>query len=367
MRSSTGKHFIALDHVRALAIFMVFSWHFTHGTTGNPIPFNYVPSVFIFSLLDEGHTGVALFITLSGYLFAKLLDGRRIYYSAFFLNRFLRLAPLLVIVILLVGLQHFHFDHDLHQYAESIIKGALFPCLPNGGWSITVEIHFYVLLPLFLWLSQKSKASLIFIVLTAIILRSILYHARGEVQSFAFLTIVGRIDQFLLGMFAFQNRNILAKRHVIAIGSLIAFSLFYWYFDLQGGFYKNNLYPSPSPLWIILPTLEGITYALGIAYYENSFSPSNNGISKLIGRIGTFSYSIYLIHFFGVFQMAPFINERLMNISNYYLAYIWSVICFLLMIPIGYLSFRFIETPFLKLRTSYTIETIDTKDSRLRN
>jgi len=28
------------------------------------------------ALLDEGHTGVALFMTLSGYLFAKLLDGK---------------------------------------------------------------------------------------------------------------------------------------------------------------------------------------------------------------------------------------------------------------------------------------------------
>src|SRR5882724_11110413 len=104
MRSSSGEHFIALDHVRALAVFMVFTWHFTHAANGYPVPFEYVPALFPLSLLDEGHTGVALFITLSGYLFAKLLDGKSIDYRAFLWNRFLRLVPLLAVVLLIVGL-----------------------------------------------------------------------------------------------------------------------------------------------------------------------------------------------------------------------------------------------------------------------
>lgn len=66
MRSSSGEHFIALDHVRALAAFMVFAWHFTQAANGYPVPFEYVPALFPFSLLDAGHTGVALFMTLSG-------------------------------------------------------------------------------------------------------------------------------------------------------------------------------------------------------------------------------------------------------------------------------------------------------------
>lgn len=83
MRSSSGAHFIALDHVRALAAFIVFAWHFTHAANDYPVAFDYVPALFPFSILDEGHTGVALFMTLSGYLFAKLLDGKSIDYRAF--------------------------------------------------------------------------------------------------------------------------------------------------------------------------------------------------------------------------------------------------------------------------------------------
>ena len=270
MRSSSGAHFIALDHVRALAAFMVFTWHFTHAGTGYPVPFNYVTALFPFSLLDEGHTGVALFMTLSGYLFAKLLDSKSIDYAAFLWNRVLRLFPLLVVVILIIGIEKLITGGNIYSYAYSIAKGALFPSLPNGGWSITVEFHYYVILPLFLWMLRKSKLLPISIIIAAIALRLFIYHEKGEIQSLAFWTILGRIDQFALGMLVYQFRAYLAHRQVLASAIFTGFAMLYWHFDLHGGFYQNSSYPSPSPLWILLPTIEGIAYAVGIAWYENS-------------------------------------------------------------------------------------------------
>jgi peptidoglycan/LPS O-acetylase OafA/YrhL len=354
MRSSSGEHFIALDHVRSLAAFMVFAWHFTHGVTGSPVPFGYAPRIFVLSLLDEGHSGVALFMTLSGYLFAKLLDGKKIRYGAFIWNRALRLLPLLIVVLLLIGLKEFVRGNNLASYGVTIAKGLIFPTLPNGGWSITVEFHYYLILPLLLWLLRKSKYLPLLIVLMAILARLIIYQVRGEIQLLAYWTIVGRIDQFALGMFAFQFRRYLANRHVVAAAFLFMFSLFYWYFDFRGGFYHNPLYPSTSTLWIFLPTIEGIAYSIGIAWYDSSFSPSLTGISGLVGHIGAYSYSIYLFHFFVVFRAAQFVNEQVMPISNFYLACAWAVGCFLLMTPVGYLSFRFIESPFLRMRKRYS-------------
>ena len=135
MRSSSGEHFIALDHVRALAAFMVFAWHFTHAENGYPVPFEYVPALFPFSLLDEGHTGVALFMTLSGYLFAKLLDGKSIDYKVFLWNRALRLFPLLVVVILIVGILRFMSGGSMYSYLHSIAREGLspHPCQTEGG------------------------------------------------------------------------------------------------------------------------------------------------------------------------------------------------------------------------------------------
>lgn len=353
MRSSSGEHFIALDHVRALAAFMVFAWHFTHAANGYPVPFEYVPALFPFSLLDEGHTGVALFMTLSGYLFAKLLDGKSIDYKVFLWNRALRLFPLLAVVILIVGILRFMSGGSMYSYLHSIARGAFYPSLPNGGWSITVEFHYYAILPLFLWMFGKSKLLPISIIVVAIALRVFVYCEMGEIQSLAYWTIVGRIDQFALGMLMYQFRASIACRHVLAIAIFTGFTMFYWYFDLHGGFYQNPSYPSPSPLWIVLPTIEGIAFAVGIAWYDNSFSHSTTGFSRFVGRIGEFSFSLYLLHFFVVFHAARFVNERVMDISNFYVACLWSVVFFLLLVPAGYLSFRFIEAPFLKHRKRY--------------
>jgi peptidoglycan/LPS O-acetylase OafA/YrhL len=44
-------------------------------------------------MLVEGHTGVALFMTLSGYLFAKPVGDHRIDYPSFLWSRAVRLGP----------------------------------------------------------------------------------------------------------------------------------------------------------------------------------------------------------------------------------------------------------------------------------
>lgn len=353
MKSTSGKHYIALDHIRALAAFIVFAWHFVHATKGYPVPFDYLPALFPLAIFDEGHTGVALFMTLSGYLFAKLLDGKSIIYPAFIWNRILRLLPLLILVIFIVGIKKYALGENLTDYIHDVKTGYLEPNLPNGGWSITVEFHFYVILPILLWLLSKSNFWPISIIVFAIALRTYLYHRDGSIQFLAYFTIIGRIDQFVLGMLAYHFRIYFAKRHLLAIASIVAFMIFYWNFDRMGGFYKSPYYPSPRPLWIFLPTIEGIAYSIVIAWYDNSFIHKTTGISKFIGKIGEYSYSIYLLHFFVVFEAAKFINEKVMDISNFYLALIWSIFFYFLMMVPGYLSFRFIEGPFLTLRKRY--------------
>lgn len=353
MKSSSGKYYLGLDHLRALAAFMVFSWHFVQTGVEN----SYYPSLIPFSLINEGHTGVALFMALSGYLFAKLLDGKKIKYLPFFWNRFIRLVPLLVFVIILAGIQSYWRGNAVSEYLIRIRDGFIEPTLPNGGWSITVEFHFYLLLPLLLFVSRKSKYSLPGIVCLAILLRLFLQRETGDIQWYAYWTIIGRIDQFLLGMIAYQMREHIAGRHLLAIGTFAAFSAFYWAFDKAGGFWENPSYPSNRLVWVYLPTFEGLAYALIIAWYDNSFQHSTGRVSRFIAQIGAYSYSIYLLHIFICRKMFDFMSENLMPPqSGFYVLLCFSGLGFLLMVPIGYLSFRFIESPFLKLRKSYLIE-----------
>jgi len=347
LKSTTGKYYIGLDHIRALAAFIVFTWHFIHVNNGKFAD----PPTFPLSLLTEGHTGVSLFMVLSGYLFAKLLGGKNIIYKQFIWNRFLRLAPLLFFVVLIVGIREYFSGQDMVSYAESILHGLVRPSLPNGGWSITVEFHFYLLLPLLLFLTNKWKYSLLLFLVLVIVLRVFLYQKIGEMQTLSYWTIVGRIDQFLLGILAFQFRNNIANKHFIVLLVLLMFLCFYWYFDSMGGYYKTT----SSSIWIYMPTIEAVAYCLLIAWYDNSFEHSTGKISQFIASIGTYSYSIYLLHFFFVFKMSNIIHYHIVDLSNIHLAMLFSVFCFLLMVPISFLSYKFIELPFLKFRTKYIV------------
>ena len=151
----------------------------------------------------------------------------------------------------------------------------------------------------------------------------------------------------------YQFRCYIARRHVFVISMMILFAIFFWYFDLQGGYYLSPSYPSPRAIWIYMPTIEGFIYALMVAWYDNSFKHAPGKFSFFIARIGTYSYSIYLWHFFIVFNLSTAIDIYIVDLSNIYIAMLFSSICFLLMVPIGFFSYKFIESPFLQSRTCY--------------
>jgi peptidoglycan/LPS O-acetylase OafA/YrhL len=343
VRSSSGEHYVALDHIRALAMFLVFSWHFLGRDR-----LNIHPALFPLGLIDQGHVGVALFMTLSGYLFAKLLDGKDINYLAFLRARFMRLAPLLFVVFLLAGILNFGHWRVI-DYASLLARGLVFPVWPNWGWSITVEMHFYVVLPLLLWLAGKNLRWLAVVVVLAMTFRLWLFLEQGVIRNDVYYTIIGRIDQFVLGIAAFHCRHWFAKAHRTAAVTFIAFAAFYWWFDVNGGW---GYWPRHD-LWIILPTIEGISFAVLIAYFDNSFKPQNSGVSWFIALAGTYSYSIYLLHGFFVKKAFSFIDQNIMDLGSIYVGMAWSLVCFVCMMPIGYLSFRFIESPFLRKRVPY--------------
>lgn len=356
MRSTSGEHYVALDHVRAMAVMLVFSWHFMHGPQGYPVSFDGTPLWSPLVLFDEGHVGVALFMTLSGYLFAKLLDGRRVNYALFFWNRLLRLMPLLTLVLGIHATAEAiraHSAQAAFTYLLSMAPGFLFPKWPNGGWSIAVELQFYLLLPAILLLLRAKPWCVGWVVASAIIFRAAYHASTGEVQFLAYFTIFGRIDQFVFGILAFHCRNLIPGLRYWAVAAAIALIQLYWWFDQSGGFYLQPSFPSPSRLWVVLPTLEGILFSILISWYDQLSTFKLGLVSSLLSMIGEYSYSIYLLHFFFVFDVAAWIQLNILNISNFYVAIPISMFVLILTLPLGYLSHRFIERPFLMLRRPY--------------
>ncbi|GAB4216064.1 MAG: acyltransferase [Rhodoferax sp.] len=353
MRSTTGEHFPALDHVRAVAAYMVFCWHFLHGLHGSPVPFNQVLWAFPLALLDEGHTGVALFMVLSGYLFAKLLEGRQIDFKGFLWNRALRLLPLLGVIMIINAVWVVWRGESLSDYGGSLLKGLFWPTWPNGGWSITVELHFYVLLPGLLWAIRRDPRTVGLILLAMLALRTGIFMVRGEVHYAAYGSLLGRLDQFVLGIAFFHHRAAVLRYRPWAWVVLLGFALFWAWFDHTGGFFMRPSFPSPSALWVVIPTLEALAYATLIVVYDHAYRPSGAWWDRLLQRLGAYSYGIYLWHFFWVFPLATWIHSQVLEMGSIYRALPVATVCFVAMLGPAWLSYRFIEKPFLRFRRRY--------------
>ena len=338
MKSSSGQHFAGLDHLRALAAFLVVLWHFAHRYNDQPVPLAQSPEL---GLFDEGHNGVALFMTLSGYLFARLVRGRSIDFPAFLWNRALRLLPLLLLVILLAGL--LNNRDDPWRYVDQIVKGPIKPTLPNGGWSITAEMHFYILLPLILWGAGRRPALPLMLVAAALAVRSTLLLLGFDVQILAYYTIVGRIDQFLLGIF-FASRPASGRLTLLLFGAL---ALFYSWFTWTGGFYGEQ----PGTVWVVLPTIEGLGFGALISWYAGR--PLTGRWMWPVEKAGEYSYAIYLLHYFIVSAAANFVDQKIMRLDSIYVAIPWALVFFAYMTLLGWVSYRFVESPFLKMRRPY--------------
>ena len=351
MKSSSGEHYLGLDHLRAIAAFLVVSFHFCHQNDSGYLQHTQAPSFFPLAILDQGHTGVALFMTLSGYLFSKLLEGRDFSFKLFLFNRGLRLLPLLIVVVLINLIGRVLLGLPLEEFILDLIKGPLLPTLPNGGWSITVEMQFYIFLPLLLLALTKDLRWASAIITFAMLVRLLVFLENVDLSHSAYYTIVGRIDQFVLGMAAARCRGFMVNKTWLAAGVFLSFGLFYWWFDGLGG--KDNSPAWVNILWIVIPTIEGASYATLIAYYDRNFRPENRGVSWFLGKAGQYSYSIYLLHFFFANEVAKFIHQNIIPISNFYEAQILAAVFFCFMMILGLVSFTLIESPFLKLRRKY--------------
>jgi peptidoglycan/LPS O-acetylase OafA/YrhL len=351
MRSSSGKYYAGLDHLRALAVLMVFCWHFIHSRDIVPLEGS-APWFAPLSLLTQGYTGVSLFMVLSGYLFARLTDGQRLLYGPFLLNRGLRILPLLSIVVLAACLKSIFFTHEL-DVPNALLWGWLGPTLPQGAWSITVEMHFYLLLPLILWLAAKSRMALLLIVAAAIAMRVAIHGLTDHVEYFSYYTLVGRIDQFLLGCLAYHWRSSIQGRHGWWLLAATLFCGWMSYVDHQGSLFARQ--HDMSPWWTVATTIEGVFYGLTVAWYDTSFTHGRGQVSRFVAMVGRYSYSIYLLHAFVVFRLAEFIHHKVLSLDNVPIALLAAAICLVLFLPVAALSHKLIEQPFLSRRVRYAV------------
>ena len=354
MKSSSSKYFSQLDHLRLLAALMVLLWHGLRYF--QQVPTAEVPAFWPLSFAQEGHTGVALFMVLSGFIFQTLCRGGEVDYFEFIRNRILRIAPLFIFWTLL-----YFYTTDVDPaklfiaIASLLNKGAV----PGVGWTIIVEFQFYLLFPFLLLFTRKyGLRYLAGLVLLAAFFRWSIWYTVGTVQDLAYATIFGRIDQFLLGMIGCE----LASRHkqlfhsrILLVALIVAWVSIFHVFDSLGGYFDNvNGYPSSTSVWVYWPSLEGGFYALITASYLGAGKLLPQSIDKPLAWLGSLSYSFYLNHYITIQ-----ISYKLFKWAGVETAGFWNALVFVilgafpLMVFVSVITYYLIERPFLLLRKPY--------------
>jgi len=319
--------------------------------------------VFIFHLnsswLPGGFIGVDLFFVISGFLMTTIItdqvDKKKFNFIDFFLNRFKRIVPAYYFLLLLTALvSAFIYAYlDLGNLIHTTLRALLFvsnTLFSSGNsyfgaqlnenpllhtWSLAIEMQFYLILPILIYLFRKNIL-VVFIWLTLLITIYTTYQIYVlDHKSLMYFSLIARMPEFFIGgIFSLLFRNGLSlgqkSNNIIAVFSIVMiFSCCY-------------LITETSPFPGILSLLPCISCAVLLTIRNNVISKFLS--NKILVYIGELSYSLYLWHF-PVMALIRYKNdEYALNIRE-------IVIVILVTSILSWISYHFIENKFKKIET----------------
>ncbi|PWT95047.1 MAG: hypothetical protein C5B53_12055, partial [Candidatus Melainabacteria bacterium] len=376
MKSKNIQYQEKIDHLRFFAAFLILMFHalVTH-FLWKPLGTDQVKGSPLCDVLFEGHMAVGLFMTLSGFLFATICKGKEVNALGFYRNRFLRIYPLFLTFLLLAcymdqsrnGLVNLLTSLLFLHNMESAVYVKWFT---EVFWTIAVEFQFYLLFPFILVFFRKYgyKYLLGLIALSNLILLAV-YLAQGSVKVLSYVTIFGRINEFVIGMilgFWFSSIRKNLEHPVFLPLAIVPVMLAASHFHRFGGLVASvNSY-----VWIYWPTLEGLVWGFLIVAYNASSLRLPQPLSRLFALGGTLSFSMYMSHYFFLrtsmwftvliftankqqVWMGPIIEQLRIHPITAGLVF-GLFIVFPLTLAASVLTYSLIEKPFLELRSTYT-------------
>jgi peptidoglycan/LPS O-acetylase OafA/YrhL len=366
MKSLNIGYIPAVDHLRAFAALLIF---FYHSVTlvgyriefGEPFAFQRwkVATNPVSALLFEGHTAVSLFMVLSGFIFTIGAYQSQVRYVEFVRNRFLRTYPLFLLM-LFTGIYSYSDHFNVAALLQSLLFMGNLPGAVDAGafssmfWAVAVEWQFYLVFPfLMLFVNRHGVRYAFGLLLIFVALRCCAALLGANVRDLSYWTIIGRMDQFLLGMVA----GVMYCRHfragvlfdaLFVVSVVLMFTLMYA-FNQAGG------WPAVGYYKIVWPTVEGLMWSCFILGYISVARLLPGVVSKALIAIGTISYSMYLIHFVVVdicirqqfFVLVPG-ADAMQNALYTALLYLLPMVLLL-----STFTYHVVEKPFLQLRHAY--------------
>jgi peptidoglycan/LPS O-acetylase OafA/YrhL len=354
---STGNVVYAFDSLRGIAILMVVSFHLFQWFNPGFGALGMLP------LIRNGWSGVELFVVLSGYLiYAAIRSGGTSMAGLrkYALRRLYRIYPVYLITVL-VGLVlslhgttpfewHWSMVKSLVTWQDWLHTGIYEILLLRGlnwslpeifnppAWSLGVEVGYYLVAPLYVWLSRKQPLSLALGGLALLFLLK--NHGPREFGILVF---------FWVGIVAYEIRKSLLLNGCTSIcwwlmfltGAILFFT-FMWggggWVDMQGHHLYSRAHRTGYLVFGLLLMMTSIARQQKIAGLFSWYP---------FRVMGIISYSLFLWHF------PLFAVSRLETLPALSLLEATLIFCFLVLpacLFLSGISYLLIERPFLKRR-----------------
>lgn len=368
LRSSNRRYIPEVDELRGIAAVLVLLYHSAQmgaaaalGHTGwlnsgNPLA----------SFLFEGHTGVALFMVLSGFILATGTLRQDVSYSKFLINRVVRIFPLMILVLVfsLYATKDTDFGHIIAPFLLLANWPSAFNTtsgLAGTVWTASVEFQFYLIAP-FLFLFVKAHgglryllpAILLFWIFKVIILLPL---GPSDAARVSYYTIVGRLDQFMIGIglayLVDSERLRLDGNRGLGFGLLagasIAILFLTSFINRAGGLFVWQ------PWHILYPELEALIWAVFIAGYAMTSPFRHSRFGSIWRKLGEVSFSMYVLHYAMLSEWWGLIYPKYLYGFVTGMPGVMALTCLISLpiIGVSFLSYRSIERPFLRMRRRY--------------
>lgn len=363
METPQHTYLSRLDHLRFYAAALVLLFHYLHTHVGDLRSGN--PLV---SLLDEGHSGIALFMVISGFIFTVIASDRPLRYGGFIKNRVLRIYPLFVFAVFLQLFISTYNDH--RNYGLLQLLGWLVPFRSDTVglsphfvqlWTVWVEFQFYLIFPFLLAFTRRHGTRYLWgWLLLLVLVRALVYAASGSVRYIAYETLFGRLDQFMIGMLlAYQwqrRRPVAGTSPVWLLLAVLAVLLGLHLFSRRVGFTNID-----SPLWVLWPGVEALLWANLVWAYLTARWPRwcwplgwRAPLDHTLAALGAVSFSTYVLHNLVIIayqRHLPMLHTGLGEVPDAIVTGLCVILpCVLLLSGI---TFNLLEKPFLTLRSRY--------------